>query len=70
MSLAGHVSRDMLNHHPHIRLDAKRRAPVALENAALKKRDFIVTERLTSQTEEPAEAGNKRHVPGVPIFVS
>ena len=31
MSIAGHVSREMLDHYSHIRLAAKRRAPQALE---------------------------------------
>jgi hypothetical protein len=33
MSIAGHVSREMLNHYSHIRLDAKRQALAALETA-------------------------------------
>ena len=31
MSIAGHVSREMLDHYSHIRLEAKRRALKALE---------------------------------------
>jgi len=32
MSIAGHVSREMLNHYSHIRLTAKRRSLEALES--------------------------------------
>src|SRR5881396_3670198 len=42
MSIAGHVSREMLNHYSHIRLEAKRQALDALAN-----RTF---DRLTSQS--------------------
>jgi len=33
MSIAGHVSREMLDHYSHIRLEAKRRALKALETS-------------------------------------
>jgi hypothetical protein len=34
MSIAGHVSRAMLEHYSHIRMDAKRRALESLETPA------------------------------------
>jgi len=46
MSIAGHVSREMLNHYSHIRLAAKRRALVALETPISKEQ--LTQERLQS----------------------
>jgi integrase len=53
MAIAGHVSREMLNHYSHIRLEAKRHALAALENGTL----GTLTSQSTSQKEKPAEAG-------------
>ena len=36
MAIAGHVSREMLEHYSHIRMQAKREAVKSLENAAFK----------------------------------
>jgi integrase len=52
MSIAGHVSRQMLDHYSHIRMDAKRKALEALKAASSR----IVTSQFTSQNEKPAEA--------------
>jgi len=53
MAIAGHVSREMLNHYSHIRLEAKRQAVAALANRTLAP--------VTSQNEKPAEAGSVSH---------
>jgi len=50
MSIAGHVSREMLEHYSHIRLQAKREALQALET------ERSATSQSTSQKEKPAEA--------------
>jgi hypothetical protein len=57
MAIAGHVSREMLNHYSHIRLEAKRQALAALENGTL----GMVTSQSTSQKEKPAKAGFVTH---------
>jgi integrase len=54
MAIAGHVSREMLNHYSHIRLEAKRQALAGLANRTLD----AVTSQSTSQNEKPAEAGS------------
>jgi integrase len=58
MSIAGHVSRQMLNHYSHIRLDAKRQAVDTLHSDPSKKvpRQAAMSQSA-SQTEKPAEAG-------------
>jgi hypothetical protein len=53
MSIAGHVSRQMLDHYSHIRMDAKRKALQGLETVP----SPVVTLQSTSQKEKPAEAG-------------
>ena len=62
MSIAGHVSRDMLNHYSHIRLDAKREALESLQTVPPNKKKAAirrqkVTSQSTSQKEKPTEAG-------------
>jgi hypothetical protein len=54
---AGHVSREMLNHYSHIRLEAKRQALAGLASRALEG----LTSQSTSQNEKPAEAGFVTH---------
>jgi integrase len=54
MAVAGHVSREMLNHYSHIRLEAKRQALAGLSNRTL----ASVTLQSTLQNEKPAEAGS------------
>jgi hypothetical protein len=46
MSIAGHVSRKMLGHYSHIRLDAKRRALDALGGAG---QEGYVTNHVTNR---------------------
>jgi integrase len=55
MSIAGHVSREMLNHYSHIRLDAKRKALDSLQTTTSA---TSVTSQSASQNEKPAEAGS------------
>jgi hypothetical protein len=51
MSLAGHVSRKMLEHYSHIRLEAKRQAVRALSSRKnTRETDGHVTERVTVET--------------------
>jgi integrase len=50
MSIAGHVSQDMLNHYSHIRLEAKRRALEILETNRKHARENSVTSQSTSQS--------------------
>jgi len=57
MSIARHVSREMLNHYSHIRLEAKRQALAGLASGAFKG----LTSQSTSQNEKPAEAGSPSH---------
>jgi hypothetical protein len=58
MSIAGHVSRQMLDHYSHIRMDAKRKALQALETVvATPAITPAVTSQSTSQDVKPAEAG-------------
>jgi integrase len=54
MSIAGHVSREMLDHYSHIRLEAKRQALAGLTSGAFKG----LTSQSTSQNVKPAEAGS------------
>ena len=61
MSIAGHVSRQMLDHYSHIRLDAKRQAVEALQTGSLTnttREVETVTSQSTSQKQKPAEAGS------------
>jgi integrase len=57
MAIAGHVSRKMLEHYSHIRLEAKRQALAGLASGALEG----LTSQSTSQNEKPAEAGFVTH---------
>jgi hypothetical protein len=57
MAIAGHVSREMLNHYSHIRLEVKRQALAGLSNGTL----APVMSSSTSQNERPAEAGSVSH---------
>jgi integrase len=54
MSIAGHISRRMLEHYSHIRMDAKRRALESLENPASK--TVAPASVLTHPTTLPAKA--------------
>jgi integrase len=56
MSIAGHVSREMLNRYSHIRLEAKRHALATLAGASKG-----LTSQSTSQNEKPAETGSVSH---------
>jgi hypothetical protein len=51
MAIAGHVSREMLNHYSHIRLEAKRQALAGLASLALE----TLTSQSTSQADLAAE---------------
>jgi integrase len=57
MAIAGHVSREMLDHYSHIRLEAKRQALAGLASGALEG----LTSQSTSQNEKSAEAGSATH---------
>ncbi len=60
MAIAGHVSRKMLEHYSHIRLEAKRRALDALAGSQEKAFPGEVTSQSTSQSATPAvEEGGK-----------
>ena len=48
MSIAGHVSREMLDHYSHVRLEAKRRAVEALSQNG-RRRDGCVTNHVTER---------------------
>jgi hypothetical protein len=52
MSIAGHVSREMLEHYSHVRQEAKRRAVASLDNDT-------ITAQL-GKWKSQAEAANKR----------
>jgi integrase len=54
MSLAGHVSREMLEHYSHIRMEAKRRAVESLDNVT-----------ITSQLEKWQRRGEQQEAPQV-----
>jgi integrase len=54
MSLAGHVSREMLEHYSHIRMEAKRRAVESLDNVT-----------ITSQLEEWQHRAEQQEAPQV-----
>jgi hypothetical protein len=59
MSLAGHVSREMLEHYSHIRMEAKRRAVESLDNVTITSQ-FEVWQRRAEQQQAPQDARRKR----------
>jgi hypothetical protein len=59
MSIAGHVSREMLEHYSHIRLEAKRRAVESLDNVTITAQ-LEKWKRCAEQQEERQIAGRKR----------
>jgi integrase len=59
MSIAGHVSREMLEHYSHIRQEAKRRAVESLDNVTITSQ-LEKWKRCAEQQEERQVAGRKR----------
>jgi len=61
MSIAGHVSREMLEHYSHIRMEAKRRAVETLGNDTIRSQ-LDEWQRRAEQTEAPQAARKKRNL--------
>jgi hypothetical protein len=59
MSIAGHVSREMLEHYSHIRQEAKRRAVESLDNDTITSQ-LEKWKRCAEQQEERQVAGRKQ----------
>ena len=59
MSLAGHLSREMLEHYSHVRLEAKRQAVEAL-SARNKMADHVTKHVTNGQSESEEEFVNNR----------
>jgi integrase len=59
MAIAGHVSREMLEHYSHIRQEAKRRAVESLDNVTITAQ-LEKWQRRAEQQEEPQVARKKR----------
>jgi integrase len=54
MAIAGHVSREMLQHYSHVRLEAKRRAVEALSGDSHEEGSYV-TKYVTNRQEKPKE---------------
>ena len=62
MSIAGHVSQEMLQHYSHIRLEAKRRAVDALSGDNHEAGGYV-TKHVTNRAEEAKEAAGESLTP-------